>query len=312
MKILKRNIILELLSGQFVPGPVWRKKSFRAKFLLRLILYYSPTKKALSILTQQSELKSMLYNQDTFPCKTHRQYLTRNLNAKQRASAIVSHYRYVSSLSNKALSSALISREETILAEFTGREEARFTISASCAHKAEREGESTLWLRGDNNVLLASVTFSAVSEGAEWHFIIGGLQGSGRHVPHETIKEATRALSGIFPKRVLMEFISRFAELTAVRAIYGVSDNGHVFRSLRYRLSKGRHLHASYDDFWSLIGGIKQNAWRWQLPLTFERKSLEHIPSKKRAEYRRRFQIIDDIAEQVRTLNTPRLCAKNA
>ncbi|CAI1003684.1 Protein of uncharacterised function (DUF535) [Serratia marcescens] len=309
---MKRNIIFELLSGQTVPGPAWRKKSFRAKFLLRLILYYSSTKQSLSILTQQSDLKWILYNQDTFPCKTHRQYLTRNLNAKQRASAIVSHYRYVSSLNNKMLSNALISQEETILAEFTGREEARFTISASCAHKAEREGESTLWLRGDNNVLLASVTFSAVSEGAEWHFIIGGLQGPGRHVPHETIKEATRALSGIFPKRVLMEFINRFAELTTVRAIYGVSDNGHVFRSLRYRLSKGRHLHASYDDFWSLIGGIKQNAWRWQLPLTFERKSLEHIPSKKRAEYRRRFQIIDDIAEQVRTLNTTNLCAKIA
>lgn len=309
---MKRNIIFELLSGQTVPGPAWRKKSFRAKFLLRLILYYSSTKQSLSILTQQSDLKWILYNQDTFPCKTHRQYLTRNLNAKQRASAIVSHYRYVSSLNNKMLSNALISQEETILAEFTGREEARFTISASCAHKAEREGESTLWLRGDNNVLLASVTFSAVSEGAEWHFIIGGLQGPGRHVPHETIKEATRALSGIFPKRVLMEFINRFAELTTVRAIYGVSDNGHVFRSLRYRLSKGRHLHASYDDFWSLIGGIKQNAWRWQLPWTFERKSLEHIPSKKRAEYRRRFQIIDDIAEQVRTLNTTNLCAKIA
>ncbi|MFL4433961.1 VirK/YbjX family protein [Serratia marcescens] len=309
---MKKNIIYELLSGQVVPGPAWRKKSFRAKFLLRLILYYSPTKKALSILTQQSDLKSILYHQNTFPCKTHRQYLTRNLNAKQRASAIVSHYRYVSSLKSKALSNALISREETILAEFPGREESHFTISASCAHKAEREGESTLWLRGNNKELLASVTFSVVSEGAEWNLIIGGLQGPGRHIPHEAIKDATRALSGIFPKRVLMEFISHFANFTEVRAIYGVSDNGHVFRSMRYRLSKGQHLHASYDDFWSLIGGIKQSSWRWQLPLAFERKSLEHIPSKKRAEYRRRFQIIDDIAEQVRTLNTANICAKNA
>ena len=142
----------------------------------------------------------MLYNQDTFPCKTHRQYLTRNLNAKQRASAIVSHYRYVSSLSNKALSSALISREETILAEFTGRE-ARFTISASCAHKAEREGESTLWLRGDNKELLASATFSAVSERAEWHFVIGGLQGPGRHVPMRPSKKL-RALCRVFSPNV--------------------------------------------------------------------------------------------------------------
>ncbi|HCC6824876.1 TPA: DUF535 domain-containing protein, partial [Citrobacter freundii] len=302
--------IYELLSGRFVPAPVWRKKSFRAKFLLRLILYYSATKKVLSILTQKSELKWVLYNQHTFPCKPHRQYLTRNLNAKQRASAIVSHYQYVSSLNSRILSNALIKREETVLVELIGREETHFTISVSCAHKAEREGESTLWLRGDNKELLASMTFSAVSEEGEWHFIIGGLQGPGQHVPREAIKEATRALSGIFPKRVLMEFISRLAEFTSVHAIYGVSDNGHVFRSLRYRLSKGQHLHASYDDFWSLIGGIKQNSWRWQLPLTFERKSLEHIPSKKRAEYRRRFKILDDIAEQVRTLNTACLCAK--
>ncbi|HHK5678545.1 TPA: DUF535 family protein, partial [Serratia marcescens] len=35
-------------------------------------------------------------------------------------------------------------------------------------------------------------------------------------------------------------------------------------------------------------------------------------PSKKRAEYRRRFQIIDDIAEQVRTLNATNLYAKIA
>ncbi|MGM1179203.1 DUF535 family protein [Serratia marcescens] len=34
------------------------------------------------------------------------------------------------------------------------------------------------------------------------------------------------------------------------------------------------------------------------------------FPSKKRAEYRRRFKILDDIAEQVRTLNTACLCAK--
>ena len=182
-------------------------------------------------------------------------------------------------LSNKALSSALISREETILAEFTGRERlvlpfrplvrtkqnARASQRYGCVATIKNCSPARPFLpcpRGPNGIssLVACKVWTTC--------------------PHETIKEATRALSGIFPKRVLIEFISHLADLTAVRAIYGVSDNGHVFRSLRYRMSKGRHLHASYDDFWSLIGGVKQNSWRWQLPLTFERKSLEHIPSK--------------------------------
>ncbi|MBN0855891.1 DUF535 family protein, partial [Klebsiella pneumoniae] len=38
------------------------------------------------------------------------------------------------------------------------------------------------------------------------------------------------------------------------------------------------------------------------LPLCLERKSLESIASKKRAEYRRRFQLLDQLTEQVAIL----------
>lgn len=87
-----------------------------------------------------------------------------------------------------------------------------------------------------------------------------------------------------------------------IQAIYGVSDNGHVFRALRYRLSKGRHFHASYDEFWQSIDGVADGAWRWRLPRQMERKSLDAIASKKRAEYRRRFQLLDDLIAQVAQL----------
>ncbi|MCP6576681.1 VirK/YbjX family protein, partial [Klebsiella pneumoniae] len=42
-----------------------------------------------------------------------------------------------------------------------------------------------------------------------------------------------------------------------------------------------------------------------QLPLRLERKPLESIASKKRAEYRRRFQLLDQLAEQVAILTQP-------
>jgi uncharacterized protein VirK/YbjX len=112
-------------------------------------------------------------------------------------------------------------------------------------------------------------------DGEAWQLVIGGLQGPRRHVSHEVIKQATRACYGLFPKRLLLEFIWLLAARSHIAAIYGVSDNGHVFRALRYRLSKGRHFHASYDEFWQSIDGKpespgagsyrcvwKENRWR--------------------------------------------------
>ncbi|VDZ89489.1 protein YbjX [Lelliottia amnigena] len=54
-----------------------------------------------------------------------------------------------------------------------------------------------------------------------------------------------------------MEVIFNLVAKSDIKAIYGVSDEGHVFRALRYRLSKGRHFHASYDEFWASIDAKK-------------------------------------------------------
>lgn len=161
-------------------------------------------------------------------------------------------------------------------------------------------GETTLWLRAGDNTLLASLTFSVIGENGRSALVIGGLQGPRRDVGRETIKNATRACYGLFPKRILLEAVFNLAKQSDISAIYGVSDEGHVFRALRYRLSKGRHLHASYDEFWASLGGKQDNAFRWALPAGMERKSLESIASKKRAEYRRRFQLLDEIEQAIR------------
>lgn len=77
-----------------------------------------------------------------------------------------------------------------------------------------------------------------------------------------------------------MEVIFQLASRSNISAIFAVSDEGHVFRALRYRLSKGRHFHASYDEFWEGLNGKKLSPFCWQLPLQMERKALEEIASK--------------------------------
>lgn len=297
-----QNLIADLVMGRLTPAPIWLKRHYRLKFLLRTALFYAPTRDMLDNLSARADFNQLLSAQGTLPGKVHRQYLIRGFSAHQRAQAIISHYQFIDSLPGSRLACAMTAAKEMPLLILTGKDDHRFTLSASSAGKAEREGETTLWLHDSDQTLLASATFSVIRQQAQWQLIIGGLQGPRSHIPHEVIKRATRACYGLFPKRLLLEFIWLLAAHCNIQRIYGVSDNGHVFRALRYRLSKGRHFHASYDEFWQSIEGIADGDLCWRLPLRLERKKLENIASKKRAEYRRRFQLLDDMASRMTRL----------
>ena len=297
----RTTIISDLVKGKRVPGPIWQKREYRLKFWLRSMLFWSSTHRMLDALSRRDDFDRLLASQITLPSKTHRQYLMRGMNANARADAIINHYQWIDSLKDADLVNALTGPTERSIVEFHAKDGVIYNVNAMNASKAEREGECTLWLRDSENTLLASLTFCVARENGQSVLIIGGLQGPRRSVSRDTIKLATRACHGLFPKRVLMEILFQLATLSGIKAIYAVSDEGHIFRALRYRLSKGRHFHASYDEFWASIEGKKLSAFRWQLPLQMERKSLEEIASKKRAEYRRRFELLDEIEASMKS-----------
>lgn len=297
----RTNIISELVKGKRVPGPIWQKRNYRLKFLLRSVLFWSSTHRMLDTLSGRDDFDRLLTSQITLPSKTHRQYLMRGLHAGDRADAIVSHYHWIDSLKNRELAHALTSPHGQRVVQFQAKNDVTYTVNASSAGKAEREGESTLWLHDSENTLLASLTFCVARSHGRPVLVIGGLQGPRRDVSRDVIKQATRACHGLFPKRVLMEVVFQLAAHSNISAIFAVSDEGHVFRALRYRLSKGRHFHASYDEFWETLSGRKLSPFCWQLPLQMARKSLDEIASKKRAEYRRRFELLDTLALAVRS-----------
>ncbi len=62
---------------------------------------------------------------------------------------------------------------------------------------------------------------------------------------------------------------------------------------------KKRKIHSDYDSFWASVGGVSDARHYYQLPLEIARKDESEIASKKRAEYRRRYALLDSIASQV-------------
>ncbi|EOI5796054.1 VirK/YbjX family protein [Cronobacter dublinensis] len=295
------DLMKALSTGTLMPGGLWAKKSYRLKFALRSCLYLPATLRFMDSLAANPRFEQLLSVQNTLPGKIHRLYLRLGLSASERASAIINHYQFVSEQAPPRLADALCATRPQPLLQLAAKDK-QVVISISSAHKAEREGESTLWLHCED-VLLASLTFSVVRDATGYGIAIGGLQGPRRSVPHEAIRDATKACYGVFPKRLLMEVLWLMAGQFGMTHFEAVSNDGHVFRGLRYRFSKGRHFFASYDEFWESIGGERRGARYFALPLVAARKPLEEVASKKRSEYRKRYELLDSLAEQWRELN---------
>ena len=57
-----------------------------------------------------------------------------------------------------------------------------------------------------------------------------------------------------------------------------------------------KKLKTDFSDFWREAGGHETEDSRFdELPLTEARKTMDEVPTRKRAVYRRRFEMLDEL-----------------
>ena len=162
-----------------------------------------------------------------------------------------------------------------------------------------KEGELTLEMRDDAGEILARSAFTLLNLDGKRTLFIGALQGGVSEQAHGAIRAATKNCHGVFPKRILTEVICLIASLFQCQQIIASSNETHIYRSRRYRHKKLTQWVADYNAFWESVGGTANPQQEYILPLTLPRKPVDEIASKKRAEYRRRYQLLDDVAQSV-------------
>ncbi len=163
----------------------------------------------------------------------------------------------------------------------------------------DKEGEATIVFQDENDTVLAELTFTLCQYNGVDTFFVGGLQGAKADVPHQLIQAATKACHGLFPKRLVVDALLTLGSLLSVAHVRAVSNETHIYRSLRYRHKKRGKLHADYNSFWASLGAQADEEGDYVLPLTLARKTMEEIASKKRAEYRRRYALLDELQQQI-------------
>jgi uncharacterized protein VirK/YbjX len=225
----------------------------------------------------------------------HRPYFDHRLRAREAVNLLISHQLLVAERFDHALLKRLESGRACPISEIVGKSGGVYTLVLSQDGRFLKEGLLSLSLvASGESVISLAVTFGdrALGQSA----LIGGLQACASH-PTERLRELTRELHGIQPRLLLLHALRAMCLQLDLPRIEAVSARNHVFRSTRYRWKKTVHL--AYETLWVMVGGTKRSDGNYDIAAAAPRKPLSSYPSKKRSEYKRRFDLIDDMEMQI-------------
>lgn len=159
---------------------------------------------------------------------------------------------------------------------------------------APQEGIWMLSLFDGDGVHLFMLSFTVVGDVA----YIGSVHGAVREEEgRDRIRQLTKALHGLRPHHALLEVCRALMQAWSVPRLEGIDAEWQVKAADGSRARD--RVHFDYRALWSEAGGQAGAQGYWHLPLQAPRRPLEDIDARKRAMYRRRYTLLDDMTDAV-------------
>lgn len=126
---------------------------------------------------------------------------------------------------------------------------------------------------------------------------IGAMQGPNTEESRDVIKRMTKWAYGYRTKNLILYMTQAVARALGLKQIYAVSNYGYYANN---HVRADRKLKTNFGDFWLEAGGKETEDERfYELPLVEPRKTMEEVPTRKRAVYRRRFAFLDEVDAEI-------------
>jgi uncharacterized protein len=156
-----------------------------------------------------------------------------------------------------------------------------------------KEGLLSVMLRLENQPLYQIIFWLARNRAGEWSMWIGAMQGPNMENARDIVKKITKQCHAYRTKNLILYAVQAVARALELRHIYAVTNYGYYANN---HMRMDRKLKTSFSDFWQEAGGQATEDKRFDvLPLTEHRKTMEEVPTRKRAVYRKRFAMLDEI-----------------
>jgi uncharacterized protein VirK/YbjX len=222
-------------------------------------------------------------------------YINRNWPRTTRLAAIQQHYRL---LGGPAQIIARATLNDVELVSFD-REYAGLRLVLDKASWFLREGEIVLNLFLHDRRIY-SLAFTLGVDGGERLVFVGAIQGSNSEDAQEIYRGITHQLFGMRPRDLLVSALKFLCIELGVIKIWAISTEDRQHNSPYFGGSHDEKVLVYYDEVWLEHGGAPLGNGFFEILPVVRYKDMSEIPSRKRAAYRRRYLMLDRVAQDIR------------
>lgn len=149
-------------------------------------------------------------------------------------------------------------------------------------------------------VRMYSLAFSLYEDKSGLTAVVGALQGRDIESALEEYKNLTKAAHGMRPRDLLFEIFCMLCSVIAVRNAMAVSEEARHHKHPYFQSrTESKKPSTNYNQIWEERNARRLDRSFYSLDILQNRRDLEAVPAKKRGMYRRRYEMLDEIKNQV-------------
>lgn len=266
-----------------------------AVFVARCCLHPQKMQKVEDFFSQSEILREVSEKFPYFYEQVTRAFFYHKSTFDERIKLVEEHLNFLASTMTENFLRKLYGGEKIFLWKMPPDEnlkELRLVLSMNSGQK--KEGLASIVLELAANTPVYQIMFWIAKDSAEiFSMYIGALQGPNVENSKDLIKILTKKAHAYRTKNLILYAAQAVSRALNLKKIYAVTNYGYYANN---HIRTDRKLKTFFSDFWQECGGTPCNDKRFfELPLTERRKTFEEIPTQKRATYRRRFALLDEI-----------------
>lgn len=220
-------------------------------------------------------------------------YADNRFSKTERLQAIINHFTLAQTKPSAEKWRELVARQTVTLSHPAPG----LSLNLNINQKDPLEGFFSVNLQSEQHSRIYDAVFSFIVPDG---LLITSIQGPHGDNAQELVRSVTKQLYGVRPMFMTVNVFKLVAAGLGCQ-LYGIPHKHQA----KFRWNDSSRLLFNYDSFWQENQGRLADNGYWQLPTAIERTPLEEIQSKKRSMYRKRYEMLDQLEEDIRRFFLP-------
>ena len=272
-----------------------RKKQEQKAMLNAL---FSPTFSAKWFkMLEEEKFRDYFSHRDQLYMKPYRPYINTNWDKEKAVQIIGDSIEFLETKTNVA--EDFKNYKDILLATIPLKDDTTASLVLHYDYRLRKEGEFTVSLKKDENRIISLAFSIGKNEQNEYIAYVGCVQGHSA-TNEDLTKNIHKLLHAIRPKSFIVFVSQKLFEVLGCKDVLFIDNKSRPHTSKHLiKLPWIHDITFDNDATWRELGGVPAEGGWYRFPLVAQRKPLDEVKSKKRSQYKKRYELLDTVYAQI-------------